>query len=86
MTSNVQPGCRLLWPPWGQKKVAIVERLKQESMYGLLWRGGHWLRFNCDFSRSFTYDSVGVTPRSVGILRSVQAKEKVVHTFPQRIK
>ena len=21
--------------PWGQKKVAIVERLKQESMYGL---------------------------------------------------
>ena len=22
-------------PPWGQKKVAIVERLKQESMYGL---------------------------------------------------
>ena len=22
-------------PPWGQKKVAIVERFKQESMYGL---------------------------------------------------
>ena len=25
----------LLWPPWGQKKVTIVERLKQEWMYGL---------------------------------------------------
>ena len=23
------------WPPWGQKKVAIVERLKQAQMYGL---------------------------------------------------
>ena len=23
------------WPPWGQKKVAIVERFKQEPMYGL---------------------------------------------------
>ena len=23
------------WPPWGQKKVAIVERLKQAQVYGL---------------------------------------------------
>ena len=22
------------WPPWGQNKVAVAERVKQESMYG----------------------------------------------------
>ena len=28
-------GTSLQRPPWRQKKVAIVERFKQESMYGL---------------------------------------------------
>ena len=52
----------------------------------LLWRGGHQWRFDCGFSHSCTYDSLGVTPRSVSVLRSVQAKEKVVHAFLQKIK
>ena len=37
-------------------------------------------------SFSCTYDSVGVTPRIVSVLRSVQAKEKVAHAFLQRLK
>ena len=52
----------------------------------LLWRGGHWWRFDCGFSHSCSYYSLGATPRSVSVLRSVQTKEKVVHAFLQRIK
>ena len=52
----------------------------------LLWRGGHWWRFDCGFSHSYSYYSLGATPRSVSVLRSVQTKEKVVHAFLQRIK
>ena len=31
-------------PAWGQKKVAVVERLKQESMYGLSVKKNSWCR------------------------------------------
>ena len=37
-------------------------------------------------SFSCTYDSVGVTPRIVSVVRSVQAKDKVAHAFLQRLK
>ena len=23
------------WPPWGQKKVAVADKFKQEPMYGM---------------------------------------------------
>ena len=52
----------------------------------LLWRGGLQWRFNCGFSHSCSYYSLGATPRSVSVLRSVQTKEKVVHAFLRRIK
>ena len=52
----------------------------------LLWRGGLQWRFDCGFSHSCSYYSLGATPRSVSVLRSVQTKEEVVHAFLRRIK
>ena len=47
-------------PLWGQKKVAVVEKFKQESIYGLsaeknwlLWRGGRRGGFDCSWKESY---------------------------------
>ena len=55
------------------KKIAVVERWPLVEVH-------------CGFSHSCSYYSLGATPRSVSVLRSVQTKEKVVHAFLQRIK